>query len=192
MGVGTKIPTPVLPKKIPRPNAGVCVWGPADNVLATPSLQGAVFTENRNVVNYVNTGSGANFGGDFTFPGFTIGVDENNFVTEATGIITIPFAGNWTFGINSDDGFRVVIGTNVFSYPSPRGPGDTFATFNLGAGDYPVRLVFYECGGGAEVEFFGASGSFSAFNASFRLVGDTVTGGLAVKSLPGTGGSGVN
>src|SRR5206468_1402069 len=77
----------------------------------------------------------------------------------------------------------------VLSYPSPRSPGDSFATFNLGAGDYPVRLVFYECGGGAEVEFFAISGAYSAFNTSFRLVGDTANGGLAVKSLPSAGSS---
>jgi hypothetical protein len=172
-----------------RANTGVCDLGTADSVLVTPSMQAGVFTETRNVVNYVNTDSSANFGGDFTFPGMTIGVDENNFVTEATGLITIPASGNWTFGVNSDDGFRVDVGANTFSYPSPRGPGDTFATFNLAAGDYPVRLVFYECGGGAEVEFFAAMGIYSSFNASFRLVGDIASGGLAVKSLP-TGNNG--
>ena len=144
--------------------------------MANPAAQAAVFTENRAVINYLNTGPSANFAGDFTFPGFTIGVDENNFVTEATGVITIPVSGIWTFGVNSDDGFRVTIGTNVLSYPSPRSPGDSVATFNLPAGDYPVRLVFYECGGGAEVEFFAVSGAYSAFNTSFRLVGDTANG----------------
>jgi len=166
----------------------VCDLSTADTVLVTPSMQASVFTETRGVVNYTSTGGGANFGGDFTFPGFTIGVDENNFVTEATGILTIPTGGNWTFGVNSDDGFRVDIGANTFSYPPPRGPADTFATFNLVAGDYPVRLVFYECGGGAEVEFFAASGIHSGFNGSFRLVGDPA-GGITVKSLP-TGNAG--
>ena len=33
----------------------------------------------------------------------------------------------------------------------------------------------------AEVEFFAASGAIGSFNASFRLVGDTAGGGLAVK-----------
>jgi hypothetical protein len=172
-----------------RANTGVCSLDAADSVLVTPSLQASVFVENRGVINYLNTESAGNFGGDFTFPGMTIGVDENNFVTEATGIITIPFGGQWTFGVNSDDGFRVDIGANTFSYPSPRAPGDTLAVFNLAAGEYPVRLVFYECGVGAEVEFFAASSSHSSFNGSFRLVGDTAGGGLAVKSLP-TGGGG--
>ncbi|HTD65555.1 MAG TPA: lamin tail domain-containing protein, partial [Candidatus Limnocylindria bacterium] len=172
-----------------RANSGVCDLSAADAVLANPSQQASVFTETRAVVNYVNTEGGANFGGDATFPGLTIGVDINNFVLEAAGILTIPSAGNWTFGVNSDDGFRVDIGANTFSYPPPRGPGDTFATFNLAAGDYPVRLVFYECGGGAEVEFFAAAGSHGSFNGNFRLVGDTASGGLTVKSLPTGGGS---
>jgi hypothetical protein len=93
-------------------------------------MQAASFTANPATINYVNTGTGANFAGDLTFPGFTIGVDMDNFVMEATGTLTIPLSGLWTFGVNSDDGFRCQIGTNVFSYPAPRSPGDTFATFN--------------------------------------------------------------
>jgi PA14 domain-containing protein/CotH protein/Big-like domain-containing protein/chitobiase/beta-hexosaminidase-like protein/lamin tail-like protein/Ig-like domain-containing protein len=172
-----------------RANIGVCDLATAESVAATPAQQAAVFTANRPVINFVNTGAGANFGSDATFPGFTIGVEENNFVTEATGIITIPSIGVWTFGVNSDDGFAVTIGTNSFSYPAPRGPGDTLATFNLTPGDYPVRLIFYECGGGSEVEFYAVAGTFSAFTPSARLVGDTAGGGLAVKSLPMAGGA---
>ena len=171
-----------------RANIGVCDLSTAEAVLADPARQAAVFTATAPAINYLNTGGGANFGGDVTFPGFTINVDENNFVTEAVGIITIPTPGSWTFGVNSDDGFSVTIGPNTFSYPAPRGPGDTLATFNLSAGEYPVRLLFYECGGGAEVEFFAVSGTYSAVNSAFRLIGDTLAGGLAVKSLPGAGG----
>jgi hypothetical protein len=75
-----------------RANVGVCDMGTADSVLVTSSMQATVFTETRAVVNYLNTGGSANFGGDFAFPGMTINVDENNFVTEATGILTIPTA----------------------------------------------------------------------------------------------------
>jgi len=173
-----------------RANIGVCDLATTESVLATPSQQAAVFTANAASINYLNTDSGGNFGGDLTFPGLTIGVNQDNFVTEATGIITIPTAGSWTFGVNSDDGFSCSIGVNTFSHPQPRGASDTLAAFNLAAGDYPVRLVFYECGGGSSLEFFAASGVQSGFNASFRLVGNTTGGGLAVKSLPGTGTSG--
>ncbi len=167
-----------------RANIGVCDLATAESVAVTPSQQAAVFTANAATINYVNTGSGANFAGDVTFPGLTINVDQENFVTEATGIITIPTSGSWTFGVNSDDGFTCSIGANTFSYPSPRGPGDTLGTFTLAAGEHPVRLLFYECGGGSELEFFAASGVHASFNANFRLVGNTAGGGLAVKSLP--------
>ncbi len=172
-----------------RANVGVCDMGTAEGVAVTPSQQAAVFTATAQFIDYFNSGGGGNFGNDLTFPGFTINVDEDNFVTEATGIITIPTAGAWTFGVNSDDGFRCTIGANIFEYPTPRGPSDTLATFTLAAGEYPVRLLFYECGGGSGLEFFAAAGSWGGFNASFRLVGDTANGGLAVKSLPQSGGT---
>jgi hypothetical protein len=103
-GVGYETYVPGFAVRNIRANIGVCDLATAESVAANPSQQAAVFTENRAVINYVNTGSGANFGGDATFPGFTINVDENNFVTEATGIITIPTSGFWTFGVSSDDG----------------------------------------------------------------------------------------
>lgn len=190
-GVGYQSFVPGFAVRCVKANVGVCDMGSAENVLASSSLQTASVSTTARTVNYVNTGSGANFPGDATFPGLTINVDAENFVLEVTGILTIPTAGAWTFGVNSDDGFSVTLGANTFSYPSPRGPGDTLATFTLAAGDYPVRLVFYECGGGSEVEFFAAKGSFGAFGASFRLVGDTAAGGLAVKSAP-SGSSGIS
>lgn len=159
-----------------------CSITQADAVLADPALQASVFNANVPVINFLNSGGGGNFAADNTFPGFTVGIDEENFVTEATGTITIPTSGWWTFGVNSDDGFRCEIGTNVFGFPFTRGPSDTLATFNLAAGVYPTRLVFFECAVGAEVEFFAAPGSNATFNASFRLVGDTGAGGLAVRS----------
>src|SRR5258706_1968199 len=163
----------------------------AESIIATPSLQSALFTETRNLVNYFNTGGQGHYLNDNTVPGFTINVDVEDYVLEATGIITIPAAGNWTFGVSSDDGFGLTVGSFTVSYPSPRGPGDNLGTFNFpAAGDYPIRLVFYERGGGSEVELFGAQGSFTAWNATnFRLVGDTANGGLAGKSLPGAGGT---
>ncbi len=167
-----------------RANVGVCNLAAADTVLADPAQQAEVFTAGAPVINFVNTGGGGNFGSDVTFPGMTIGVDIENFVLEATGVILIPASGYWTFGVNSDDGFRFEIGTNSFSYADPRPPGDTLATCFLAAGSYPARLVFYECQIGAEVELFAAPGVHVAFNSSFRLVGDASSGGLTVTRTP--------
>jgi len=165
-----------------RSSGDVCTLDQADNALANPALQESVSAETAPVINYLSTSSGGNFAGDTGFPGMTIGTDDDHFATEATGTLLIPTSGSWTFGVNSDDGFRCVIGTNMFQFAAPRGASDTFATFNLAAGRYPVRLIFYECNGGAELEFFAASGSYTQFNAGFRLVGDIARGGLAVRA----------
>src|SRR5882724_7193737 len=173
-------------------NIGVCDLATAQGVITTPAQQSAVYSENAPVINYLNTVSSANYANDRPFPGFTIGPDQDNFVIEATATITIPAAGNWTFGVNSDDGFSLTIGSFSVSYPSPRGPGDTLQTFNFpAAGDQQLRLVYYECGGGSEVELYAAQGTLAAWNPTdFRLVGDTTTGGLAVKAPVVSGGGG--
>ena len=165
-------------------SVGICSMDAADSVIANPSQQASVAVENTAVINYFNSGSPGNYGGDSQFPGFVAGVDRDNFTIRATAVITIPSAGAWTFGVNSDDGFRLRIGDFTMSYPDPRGPGDTLQTFNFpAAGDYPLELVFYECGGGSEVEMFAANGTFGFWDpTNFRLVGDTLHGGLTVKS----------
>jgi hypothetical protein len=163
----------------------------AQGVIASPSQQSAVYTENAPVINYLNTGGSSHYASDSTFPGLTIGVDHDDFVVEATGIITIPAAGNYTFGVNSDDGFSLTIGSATMSFPNPRGPGDTLQTFSFpAAGDYSLDLIYYERGGGAEVELFAAPGTLGAWDASFQLVGDTANGGLAIRSAPAGGGGG--
>ena len=111
----------------------------------------------------------------------------------ATGTIIIPTAGNWTFGLNSDDGGRIrVDGVNVMVDDTQHGPADFFGTRNLTAGAHTIEAAFFERGGGAGVELFAAPGSFTTFNAAFRLVGDTAAGGLAVFTSPdGSAGGGV-
>jgi hypothetical protein len=171
---------------------GTCSLQAAQDVISDSTQQFAVYAENAPVINYFNTGSSANYGNDQTFPGLTIGVDQDNFVLEATATITISAPGNWTFGVNSDDGFTLSIGSFNVSYPDPRGPGDTLGTFYFpAAGDYPLDLIFYECGGGSEVELYAAQGSFGSWNATnFRLVGDVANGGLAVQAPVVSGGGG--
>jgi hypothetical protein len=172
-------------------NVGLASTSDAESVIATPSKRSGTFTETAPYINYFNTGGEAHYVNNRTFPGMAINVDVNNFVVEAVGTVTIPAAGNWSFGVNSDDGFSLTVGTFTTSYPSPRGPADTIATFNFpAAGDYPLRLVFYEAGGGAGLELFAAQGSLSGWTTSFKLVGDTANGGLAIRSLPFANGGG--
>lgn len=167
----------------------------ADGVIANPSRQVSVTSENASVINYYNTGGEGNYGNNIPFPGQTIGVDVEDFVVEVTATIHIPSAGPWTFGVNSDDGFRLNVGDSfVIAFPDPRGPADTLGVFNVPvAGDYTLRLVYYERGGGAGLELFAASGNRAAWDSTnFRLVGDTANGGLAVRSIPVAGGGGTS
>ncbi|MCI0745816.1 MAG: lamin tail domain-containing protein [Verrucomicrobia subdivision 3 bacterium] len=189
-GVGYETAVPGFAVRNFKANVQVSSLAAADTVIATPSQQTVVYSENAPVINYVNTGGGANFSGDRTFPGLTIGADVEDFVIEAVATVTIPAAGPWTFGVNSDDGFRLNVGTFSMAWGDPRGPADTFGTFNFPApGEYPLRLVFYERGGGSELELFAAQGTFTTFNATaFRLVGNVAGGGLQVRSTPVSGG----
>ena len=143
------------------------------------------------VVNFHDDGGGGgvgNFGNPLDFPNDKAG-DDNDFAIKATGTVMIPSSGTWTFGTNSDDGVRVRIdGQNVINDDSLHAPQNRFGQANLSAGPHAIELVFFERGGGAEVELFAAAGSYTLFNASvFRLVGDTNNGGLAVETIPGSG-----
>jgi len=142
------------------------------------------------VCNFFDTGGDGHFGSNSVFPGG--GGDD--YTVEVTGTIIIPTSGNWTFGLNSDDGGRIRInGANVMVDDTLHGPQDHFGTVNLSAGAHTIEAMFFERGGGAEMELFAAPGSFTTFNAGFQLVGDTGNGGLAVFTSPdgSSGGGGV-
>jgi hypothetical protein len=163
----------------------------ADTLLATPSLWAATFTATPQVINYLGQGSvGHNFPtspqnnpNPAPFPGDTIGGNVPYFAVQATAEVVIPSAGTWTFGVNSDDGFGLTVGSTSFSFPNPRGPGDTTDAITFpSAGVYPLNLVYFEQGGGYEVELYAAPGNFGGFTTvnPFELVGDTTDGGLSV------------
>ncbi|MFO0912375.1 MAG: lamin tail domain-containing protein [Pirellulales bacterium] len=143
------------------------------------------------VVNFIDSEGGGgvgNFASDLAFPNNS-GADDNDFVIRATGTITIPASGTWTFGTNSDDGLQLKVGgVMVINDDSLHAPENRFGTISLTAGTYPLELVFFERGGGAEVELFAAAGSFAAFGSQFRLIGDVANGGLPVETpVLGTG-----
>jgi len=141
-------------------------------------------TESHALVNFHANGSTGFFTNDEPFPGHTgIGENRDNFVVVAEGVIHIPEAGEWTFAVGSDDGFRLRLsghGVNFAGeFPDPRGFGTTFSTFNFPvAGDYALWLIFYENGGDASLELSAAQGFQTGFDPqAFRLVGDA-NGGL--------------
>jgi hypothetical protein len=166
--------------------------GAATTVLQNPGLQGRALTVSSSTINYVGASTGGNYGSDLPFPGdSSVSDDREDFILEITGIITIPQTGFWTFGVNSDDGFSLEIGDFSVSFPNPRGPSDTLQQFQFNqAGDYPLRLVYYERGGGACLELFAASGALAeaGWNGNdFFLVGDENPLGLSVSSEPAAG-----
>jgi hypothetical protein len=158
----------------------------AEAVIANSALRSSTAKEQAQTINYFNTGDPGHFAPDRAFPGTTLNADVENFVILVTGKVMVPQAGNWTFGVSSDDGYAMTLtrGNKTYtnSYPDPRSPSDTLSVFNIAeAGAYDLRLVFYECGGGSELELFAARGSFTGFSeTNFRLVGDVAKGGLQV------------
>jgi regulation of enolase protein 1 (concanavalin A-like superfamily) len=158
----------------------------AESVIANANLRSATAKEQAQTINYYNTDSRGHFDSDRAFPGTTMNVGVDNFVILVTGKVQIPQTGNWTFGVNSDDGYTMTltrgVKTYTSAYPEPRGPSDTLTVFNITeAGAHDLRLVYYEQGGGSELELFAARGSFPTFSStSFRLIGDVANGGLQV------------
>ena len=171
----------------------------ANGVIATPSQQTAFYQQTEPVVNYLDTGAEGHYAPNTT-PSWLGVTEHDNFVVEATGIITIPAAGTYTFGVNSDDGFELKVGpvggalTTVCNYDGGRGASDTLGTFTFGAaGEYQIRVMIFQGGGGAGGEVFAAQGNFGSWNATnFHLIGDTAAGGLAVKSVPASAAGGLS
>ena len=165
----------------------------AKEVLGNSSEWSKTVQVNALVVNFMGNGGGGNFGADLPFPTQNVGDDYDDFLINATGNITIPSAGNWSFDVNSDDGFELKLERNgvIFTsqFPGLRGASDSVATFNLPeAGDWKVSLIMFEHGGGASVEMSAAQGSFGSFDPSqFHLIGDTASGGLLALTPPVAG-----
>lgn len=160
----------------------------AEDILNDPRKQLEVVTESASVIDFLNTGESGNYPGDAPFPG--VGEDdEDDYVVHITGMVVIPRSGVWTFGVNSDDGFRLELSgsdeTHSFQYQGTREPRTSVRVLRFPeAGPYELSLLYFERTGGAGLELFAAQGSRLAFNAAtFRLVGDTSRNGLALLGL---------
>ncbi|WP_197455067.1 family 16 glycoside hydrolase [Stieleria varia] len=66
--------------------------------------------------------------------------------------IRIEKAGKYRFRINSDDGSRLIIGKNRLENDGIHAPQAREATFELTEGIHPIRIEFFNGGGGAEVD----------------------------------------
>lgn len=142
------------------------------------------------ILNFLDTGGDGQFTTDNqVFPGG----GGDNYAVLATGTIIIPTAGRWTFGMNSDDGGRIrVAGVDVMVDDTNHGALTSVGTISLPAGAHAIEALYWEAGGGAEMEVFAAPGNFGSFDSSMRLIGDTAAGGLQVLTTPdGSAGGGL-
>lgn len=148
-----------------------------------------LLTDVRPWINIVGSGDEGRFG-DGQLP--LHGPDPSNIALRATGTIVIPNDGDWTFHVNSDEGFRLRIdGVQVMQFTGTRGPSDSLITRNLTAGEHTITLTYFEQTGGDEVELSAAEGAHENFSGFFRLIGDTANGGLPVLVPPGSEASSV-
>ncbi|MBT5707737.1 MAG: hypothetical protein HOI66_15590, partial [Verrucomicrobia bacterium] len=68
------------------------------------------------------------------------------------GSISIDVAGEYTFYTKSDDGSRLYVGTKlVVNNDGDHGPVERLGSVNLGVGDHPFKVTFYNRGGGGEL-----------------------------------------
>ncbi len=130
-----------------------------------------------NAVGRFNAGNGFE---DQPIPGISGGTD--NFSQEVLTYLDLP-AGVITMGVNSDDGFNVKPVTKADATVRPlgifsggRGAADTIFSFLVPvAGVYPMRMIWYEGGGGANAEWF-------TVNAGVRVLINSATAG-AIKAF---------
>ena len=116
------------------------------------------------VINFDEGGAAAgNFDGDDLIPGIPGTFDSNDGIAAEFLTFLELSQGFHTLGVNSDDGFKVTSGPSLKDqlavtlgfFDGGRGSADTL--FNIVVqkdGIYPFRLLWYEGGGGANVEFF--------------------------------------
>jgi hypothetical protein len=137
----------------------------AEEQLAPNSRIPAYFTNNSvaTVINYSESEGGADgyFPDDILIPGLL--PDENgtdDIAMEIQTYLELP-AGVHRFGVRCDDGYEIIAGTSLTDTATPPiayhngGPADENFDFVVAqAGFYPFRMIWYERGGAAHVEWF--------------------------------------
>ena len=145
---------------------------------------GNITFEVEGVINFNQDDGGA--AGEFTPDAGIPGVPGLNGSTDGiagriTTYIDFP-AGEHTLIVNSDDGFFTTVGIpgDLFgsrlagTFEGGRGAADTgFSIYVEEAGVYPVTTVWYEGGGGANIEFKSVKA-----DGTRALINDTANGGL--------------
>ena len=100
---------------------------------------------------------------DQPIPGINItNTYTDNLAAEVFAYLKFDAAGYYRFGVNSDDGFKLQVGTPgqtngtiLFTTDVGKGSSDIPFSFTVTQpGLYPMRLVYYNGGGGANLEYF--------------------------------------
>ncbi|MHC1764808.1 MAG: hypothetical protein AB9869_10980 [Verrucomicrobiia bacterium] len=140
--------------------------GRAEDQLAPNSKIPAYFSTDvvENVVNFSEMGpdsADGYFEADLLIPGLVI--EENgsdDIAMEVLAYLELA-AGTHRFGVRCDDGYKIVSGTSLTDNTTAAlmfhngGPADETADFVVPrTGFYPFRMVWYERGGSAHVEWF--------------------------------------
>jgi hypothetical protein len=118
------------------------------------------------------------------FPG--IGTTTVNFSEQILTFIEFPAPGDYTLGVNSDDGFGVTASLlnpkdlstaiSLGKLDGNRGAADTlFLVSVTQAGIYPMRLLYWQAGGGSSLAFFSVSTNSTGTNNI--LINDSSTPG---------------
>jgi len=140
------------------------------------------------VINYdITPAKQGNFDGETLVPGFPgtgPGNGNDHAAMEILGYVNFPTAGTYTWGVSSDDGFRVSVAPSVGekmnavalgSFNGGRGagiPGTLFSFYVSQPGFYPVRAIWENGGGGSNIELFSVKD-----DGTFVLVNDGATAG---------------
>ena len=142
------------------------------NLVDASTFDASGFFTETGVINYAKISAGdgtqGNFGSETEIPGFP-GTGPNGYDHAAMEILTyafFPAAGTYTWGVSSDDGFRVSAAPSVGEklntvmlgqFDGGRGasvPGTLFTFYVSKAGYYPIRTLWENGGGGANLELF--------------------------------------
>ena len=99
-----------------------------------------------------------------------------------TALVDVPSAGSWSFGVFGNQSFHLATNSQSFSGRGARMVPLTFSQ----AGDYALDLTTLGSAASPRLELFATEGRFRHFasnGASWRLVGDSADGGLALDSF---------